>query len=144
METLNEWGTLIFDTLGPGVLIVMAIMAFIGAVGMFALFSKANQPGIASIVPIWNMVIFLRIIGRPWTHMFLFLVPIYNIYLTFKVFIELCQSFGKNSKIDYVLIILLNGLYILNLALSYDSKYHGPVFGNETDTVRAGAEPQLA
>jgi len=41
------------------------------------------------------------------------------------------QSFGKRSTLDYVLVIALNGLYILNLALDQDSEYVGPVYGEQ-------------
>jgi hypothetical protein len=32
---------------------------------------------------------------------------------------------------DYVLVIMLNGLYILNLALDEDTRYMGPLYGQK-------------
>ena len=131
MDTLSNYFEMLHETLGPGTLIVICIIVFIGIVGQWALYSKCDLPGIACIVPFWNVVVFLKIMGRPWYHMFFFLIPLYNIYFVFKVYIELCQSFGKTSTTDYILVVLLNGLYVLNLALSYDTKYVGPVYGKE-------------
>ena len=91
---------------------------------------KAGQPGIAAIVPIWNFIVFLKIVGRPAKHLWLFLIPIYGqLYMLPKVWIEVAQSFGKTTLMDYVLVILFNGIYILNLGLSYDTRYMGPVYG---------------
>jgi len=81
-------------------------------------------------VPVWNVIVFLRIVGRPAVQGFLFLIPIYGqLYFMPKVWIEVCQSFGKRSTLDYVLVILLNGLYILNIGLDYETRYLGPVHG---------------
>jgi signal peptidase I len=140
MDTFTNFFIQIQSTLGTPVLVVFALVAFIGLVAQWALYSKCDLPGIACLVPIWNVVVFLKIMGRPWYHMFFLLIPGYNIYFIIRVYIELCQSFGKTSTIDYVMIILLNGLYILNLGLSYEAKYKGPVYKG----AGALAEPQLA
>ncbi len=83
------------------------------------LYEKASQPGIAAFVPIWNVIVFLSIVGRPASDAWKMLIPIYGqLYFLPKVWIEVCTSFGKTSKMDHVLVILLNGLYIMNLGLS--------------------------
>ncbi len=46
------------------VLVWLAFVAFYVFVG-WKFFEKANQPGWAAIVPIYNMVVILQIIGRP-------------------------------------------------------------------------------
>jgi signal peptidase I len=120
-------------TFGDGLFLLFGILAFIGIVAQWRLYEKANQPGIASIVPIWNFIVFLRIVGRPASHIFLFLIPVYGqLYMIPKVYIELCNSFGKTSILDYVMVILFNGFYILNLGLSYETEYLGPSYGRAT------------
>lgn len=34
-------------------------------VGMWKMFEKAGEPGVASLVPIWNTIVFCRIGGCP-------------------------------------------------------------------------------
>jgi len=110
----------------------MIIVGFIAIVAQWRLYEKAGQPGIASLVPIWNFIIFLRIVGRPAKHIFLFLIPIYGqLYMIPKVYIELCNSFGRTSILDYIMCIVFNGFYVLNLGLSYEIEYLGPVYGQE-------------
>jgi hypothetical protein len=128
----------LYATMGDGIFIIAAIVAFIGIVAQWRLYVKAGQPGIASIIPIWNFIVFLRIVGRPASHIFLFFIPLYGqLYLIPKVYIELCNSFGKTSIVDYVLVIAFNVFYILNLGLSYEVDYIGPVYGKKP--VTAGA-----
>lgn len=120
----------VYTSLGDGVFVLLIIIGFIGVAAQWRLYEKASQPGISSIVPVWNLIVFLRIIGRPASHIFLFLIPVYGqLYMIPKVYFELCNSFGKRSIVDYVLVIVFNGFYILNLGLSYETEYEGPVYG---------------
>ena len=122
----------LYGTLGDGLFLLGGILAFFGIVAQWKLYAKAGQPGIASIVPIWNFIVFLRIVGRPAKHIFLFFIPVYGqLYMIPKVYIELCNSFGKHSIVDYVLVIVFNMFYILNLGLSYEIEYEGPAYGRE-------------
>jgi hypothetical protein len=63
------------------------------------------------------------------SHLAFFLVPFYNVYFFFRLCVELAQSFGKYSIIDYVLVSVFNVFYVLNLALAYNEEYQGPVYG---------------
>lgn len=122
----------LYASLGNGIIVIALVFGFIGVVAQWKLYEKAGQPGIASIVPIWNFIVFLRVVGRPASHIFLFLIPVYGqLYLLPKVYIELCNSFGKHTLIDYILIIVFNGFYVLNLGLSYDTEYEGPAYGKK-------------
>ena len=124
--------TSLYASLGNGLFALAIIFGFIALVAQWRLYEKAGQPGIASIVPVWNLIVFLRIVGRPAKHIFLLLIPIYGqLYVLPKVYIELCNSFGRRSIVDYVMCIVFNGFYILNLGLSYEIEYLGPVYGKE-------------
>lgn len=48
-----------------------------------------------------------------------------------RAHIDLCNSFGRKTVFDYVLVVLLNVLYVLNLGLSYEIEYEGPAYGRE-------------
>ncbi len=61
-----------------------------------------------------------------------------------KVWIEICQSFGKRSIMDYVSVILFNGIYILNLGMSYDTNYEGPVYGKGVAQASGSMNTQVA
>ena len=66
-------------------------------VGMWTVFTKAGQPGWASIVPIYNVVVMLEIVGKPTWWVILFFVPIANIVVAILVAIGVANAFGKDS-----------------------------------------------
>lgn len=122
----------------PGYLMLSFFIIIIGAVGGARLFAKADRPWVAAFVPGWNVVEALRVVGRPAIHVAFFLVPVYNIYFFFKLCIEIAQTFGKTSTVDYVLVCIFNVFYILNLALAYNEEYQGPVYGKQIKQVVEG------
>ena len=82
----------------------MGIMLFAFAIGIFAIvchwkvYSKAGEPGWACIIPIYNLIIFLKIVNKPWWYLFMFLIPIYGWFILPIICIHrLSLSFGKNA-----------------------------------------------
>jgi hypothetical protein len=61
------------------------------------IFTKANQPGWAAIIPIYNVVVLLNIVGRPVWWVVLFLIPFVNFVALILVSIDLAKSFGKET-----------------------------------------------
>ncbi len=145
MDILIDLHDSLYAQMGFALYYVLGFMAVIAALAQWRLYEKAGQPGIAAFVPIWNIIIFLRIVGRPARDGWKMLIPIYGqFYFIPKVWIEVCQSFGKRSVLDYVLVIALNGLYILNLALSESTRYQGPVYGKVPPPPARRLTPQPA
>jgi hypothetical protein len=114
----------------------------VGAIGGAKLFIKADRKWYAAFIPVYNIIEVLHMVGRPVSHIGFLLVPVYNVYFIFKLFIEIAQSFGKYSIIDYILVCFFNGLYVLNLALAYNEEYIGPVYGRSHKNVQE-REPAL-
>jgi hypothetical protein len=149
MENLKDYHDYFYYTLRLGNAFYYAV-GFIAAIAILAqwrLYEKCRQPGLAAFVPVWNLIIFMRIVGRPDRDVWKMLIPIWGqVYFLPKVWIEVVQCFGKRSVLDYVLVIVFNGLYILNLALS-DEQYLGPLRG-QAPLPKAhkvgGTRPQLA
>lgn len=122
----------LFAKMGVVLYYVIFLMVVVGAMAQYRLYTKAGQPGYTAWVPVLNVIVFLKIVGRPAKDGWKFLIPIWGqLYFLPKVWIEVCKSFGKTSTMDYVLVIVLNGLYILNLALDEDTRYMGPLYGQK-------------
>lgn len=156
MKTLQD----LIDLIGGlpiWVPVLLGIIVFIGIVGQWALYEKCDLPGYSCLVPVWNVIVFLKIVGRPTKHAWMVMVPpvfmmlpfiLWNFeilglipasiiatvfflpwaYFMTIIYKEICQSFGKFTTVSYVLIVIFNGLYLFNLALSQDEKYRGPVY----------------
>jgi hypothetical protein len=91
-------------------------------VAMWKIFSKAGQPGWAAIIPIYNLFVWCKIVGRPawWLLLWLVCFPIFHIILS----IDLAKSFGKGVGFGIGLIFLP---FIFALILGFGSAtYQGP------------------
>ena len=115
--------------LDGGVAMGGLFVGLIALAGNWRLFVKCDQPGWAVLVPGYNVVIAMRIIGRPAPHALYFLIPGFNLYFFFRTILELANCFGKTSTLDYVFASLFNVFYILNLGLSEEEGYQGPIYG---------------
>jgi Family of unknown function (DUF5684) len=101
------------------VIVYLAVIVFYIAT-MWRIFSKANKPGWAVIVPIYNYVVADEITGRPGWWILLWLVGIGSIIFPF----DLARSFGKSSGYG-VGLLLLAPIFFPMLAFS-DAQYVGP------------------
>lgn len=119
----------------PHLILIAGFILLVGFVSKMKLFAKANQPMAAAFVPIWDLIVVMKIIGRPVKHVWYFAIPVLNIFFGFKVLIQLAQSFGKRTYSDALFACLFNVFYVLNLALSYDEEYVGPVYKDSIEPV---------
>jgi len=106
-----------------GGLVGLAITVLI-IVGFWKVFTKANEPGWASIIPIYNVFVLLRIVGRPAWWLILFLIPFVNFIIWVVVSVDVAKSFGKGIGFAIGLMILPMFCYP---ALGFGSAtYQGP------------------
>jgi hypothetical protein len=93
-------------------------------VSMWKIFEKAGKPGWAAIVPIYNILILLEIVGKPWWWLLLMLIPVVNIVFAIWMTNLLSKSFGKTEGFTVGLILLPFVFYpILGFG---DAQYAGP------------------
>lgn len=124
METF----TLLGLEISGGVQLASFFIGLIAIVANAKLFVKADLPWWAVFVPVYNVMTAMKLIGRPMWHAFLFFTPAV-VYLLPRTILEVAQSFGKHKTVDFVLVLVFNVFYILNLGLSYEEDYKGPVYG---------------
>lgn len=101
---------------------IMLAFSVVMLVAMWKLFSKAGQPGWAVIVPIYNLVVFAKIIKKP-SWWILFLIPFVNMIFGILACFELAKVFGKDS--GYGVGLLLLGVVFYPLLAFGDARYVG-------------------
>ena len=74
--------------------------------GIWKMFAKAGKPGWAAIVPIYNIIVLLEIVGKPVWWIILFLIPFVNIIMGIIVTHEASKAFGRGLGTTIGLIIL--------------------------------------
>jgi hypothetical protein len=106
----------------PFLLFCLAASVF-GIICMWKVFEKAGKPGWAAIIPIYNFIILLEMAGRPWTHIFFLLIPIYNIVFIIQVYHSISLAFGKDAGFTVGLVLL--GIIFFAILAFGDAQYKG-------------------
>jgi Family of unknown function (DUF5684) len=119
------------------------MLVLIGAVYLFffvatwRLYSKAGRPGWASLIPIYNTVVFCQICGRSGWWTLALMIPGVNVVISIILSVDLARVFGRGT--GFVLgLIFLSPVFFPILAFG-SSRYVG------TQSGRSGmAAPALA
>lgn len=123
---LQDDGGSLFGALFGGVYMIcwLAFMIVIIA-GFWKTFEKAGEKGWAAIIPIYNIYIILRIIGKPWWWLLLMLIPFVNFVVWILIAIDMGTSFGKDTLFSLILLWLFTPIGYLILGFG-DAQYMGP------------------
>jgi hypothetical protein len=132
---------------------IFLLLAIFIIVCQWRIYTKAGKPGWASIVPIYNLIVMMQIIGRPTWWVLLYFVsgiPVIGYIVAFVfnvvVSIDLAKSFGKSTGfgilvaflpfIGYPMLAFGNAQYV-----SGSGQGNPNPFSNFSDTpVQSGAQ----
>jgi hypothetical protein len=99
-------------------------------IGYWKLFKKAGKPGWAAIVPVYNLIIILQIIRKPWWWFLLIIIPFLGLIWAVWSTNLLVKSYGKD--VAYTIgFILLPFIFVPLLGFDKEAKYTHPESGFE-------------
>lgn len=94
-------------------------------VSLWRVFKKAGKPGWGSIIPFYNIILWLEIAGKPAWWIILFFIPLVNIIVGVIVNISIAENFGKSAAFGGVGLTFL-GFIFYPLLASSEVTYVGP------------------
>lgn len=95
-----------------GLIIFILIVQVVHFAGTWKLYQIAGRQAWEAAIPVYNALILMKIINRPWWYTILLFVPIVNLIMFPVVWVETLRSFGRNSNSDTFLGVITLGLYI--------------------------------
>lgn len=108
-----------------GVMMIVYIVIIVAALAAYwRIFTKAGEAGWKGIIPIWNIIVLLKIVGRPWWWLLLLFIPLVNFVIMIIVLNDLSKSFGHGMGFTLGL-VFLSLIFFLILAFG-GSRYIGP------------------
>ena len=107
----------------PIAMIFGLLIGLLMIVAMWKVFTKAEQPGWASIIPIYNLYVWCKIVGRPWWWILLMLIPLVNFIIAIILCIDMAKSFGKGAGFGIGLAFL--GIIFLPILGFGSAQYQG-------------------
>ena len=106
-----------------GWLMFILILQVIHFLGTWRLYIKAGRKAWEAAIPVYNAVILMKIINRPWWWTILLFIPIVNLIMFPVVWVETIRSFGRHSTWETILVIITLGLYIYYINYFEDVTY---------------------
>ncbi len=117
-------------------IIYLLVMVFLYIVPMWKIYAKAGQPGWAIFVPIYNIIVMLKIVGKPWWWLLIMMfVPIVNYVFIIWMLNLLSLSFGKN--VGFTLGLLFLGPIFIPILGYGSAKYVGPAGAKKEEAAPA-------
>lgn len=114
-------------------LIFIAMFIFL-IVTQWKIFVKAGKPGWAAIIPFYNIIVLLEIVGKPTWWLVLLFIPLINIVFMIMIVNALSLSFGKD--VGFTIGLLFLGIIFYPILAFGKDKYLGPG-GGEPDFANA-------
>lgn len=116
------------EQIGAGIglvtMIIYLALIILMLAGMWKIFEKAGKPGWAAIIPIYNIIVLIEIVGKPIWWIALMLIPCVSIVASIWMTNLLSKSFGKSEGFTVGLVLLP---FIFYPMLGFgDAKYQGP------------------
>ena len=95
-------------------------------VGLWKLFTLAGEQGWKAFVPLYNFIIWLKIIKKPWWWIFLIITPGVNFLMIAIMYLLTAKSFNKRSFQEQTIAFLLGFIYLPYIGFQADTTYVGP------------------
>ncbi len=97
LQSDNGGSNAVAALFGGGFMLVMLAIAVVMIVSFWKIFTKAGEPGWAAIIPIYNLVVLLKIAGKPAWWVLLMLIPIVNFVIAIIAILAVAKNFGKGA-----------------------------------------------
>ena len=91
--------------------------------GTWKLYISAGEKPWKAIIPIYNAIIFLKMLHRPKWWVLLLFLPVINLMIFMVLWVDTVKHFGKTGPMDGVIAILTLGFFIYTINYQKSPKY---------------------
>lgn len=133
LTNLKEW---------PLIVALITIVLLIIIISSWIIYRKSGKEGWETIIPIYNILVLLQITELPIWYLILFFIPIINLYMFFKIYIELAHKFGKSTSFGIVT-VLFSFICLPILAFGKSNTYNESTSKNETELEQSNINNNL-
>jgi signal peptidase I len=109
-----------------GAYIIAAPLFILIITGFWKLFEKAGRSGWEALIPVYGAYVMLKLSGKPWWLLLLFIVPGVNIIIALGLVIDFVKSFGKFKMSQHAAVVLLPFIYLPKWSFDKNTRYLGP------------------
>ena len=114
---MYDYSSYTYETDNPFVGFVAIVIGVLEIIALWKMFEKAGADGWKSIIPIYNVVVFFKIVGLSPLLLLLLFIPIVNIFGVIYVVIKLCgavaRAYGQDTSFAVLLFFLAPVGYLM-------------------------------
>ena len=105
---------------------LFALIYIIGPfLGLCFVFKKAGIQGWKALIPVYNIVLWIKLCGKDWKWYIYFLIPAINIFVFLLLVVETAKAFGRHGFWEQTLAVLFPFAYLPWIGLN-KMKYCDP------------------
>ena len=120
-------------------------LLIISVIGLSFIFKKAHEPQWAAFVPVYNILLWVKIVKKPiWRWTIFCLIPFVNVFMVMLLIVETLKAFGKPGIGSQVLGILFPFIYLPWLGMSKKMEYTHPDDQNYPKKSKLNLQRKLA
>lgn len=108
-------------------LAIYSIIALSYIISLWKLFEKAGRKNWEALIPVYNILVWLRITNKPWWWVLLLIFPGINILMLMVMNVNLATVFGQRKFSDGLAAVFVPFLYLPFIAYKPGVSYVGPV-----------------
>ena len=106
--------------------ILLAIYCLFPIVGLWGIFKKAGIESWKALIPIYNLILWVKIIGKSWKWYIYLAIPAINIFTYLLMVVETAKCFKRNSLLEQTLAVLFPFAYLPYLGFYKKREYTKP------------------
>ena len=107
-------------------IIALPVLFTIPTIFAWQLFARADQKGFFTLIPFFNLYVFLKIVKKPlWWYIFL-VIPFINVFVYMLMLVELVKCFGKFKLWEHFLAVIIPFVYLPVLSTQENLQYTDP------------------
>ena len=95
-------------------------------IGLWKLFPLAGQESWKAVVPVYNFIVWLKVIQKPWWWIFLIITPGINFLMVAIMYLLTAKAFNKRTNQDKIVAFLFGYVYLPYLGFQKGTAYVGP------------------
>ena len=106
---------------------ILLILYFAGTVlGLWFVFKKGGVAPWKAVVPVYNIVVWIKLCGKSWKWYIYFLVPAINVFTFLLLVVETAKVFRRYGFWEQTFAVVFPWIYLPLLGLKPGMEYHDP------------------
>ncbi len=106
---------------------ILLIIYFVGTVfGLWFVFKKAGVAPWKAVVPVYNIVVWIKLCGKSWKWYIYFLIPAINVFVFLLLVVETAKVMRRYGFWEQTFAVIFPWIYLPILGLNSKMEYHDP------------------